>query len=223
MKQLSVYDFYSLGEALQPLSQWAEDTLKSKVRGQARRAYEQLTQAVAEDSVLLPASRDAAKVVIQSLELIFGENIARPGFGYDSPAGSGEESDKMGISGRFPYIHIHKFETIFRADLPRMTVFAAEQKGLYQTERLIDNAEDHFPAAVRKRLPKQAKTDLHFAGKCLAFDTPTACAFHVWRALEIVFGVYYVSITSRTFEDDKIGRNWFKYIEALKKAGADEE
>jgi hypothetical protein len=223
MKQLSVYDFYSLGEVLQPLSHWSEDTLKSKSQVQARRAYEQLVQAIAEDSVLLPATRDAAKAVIQSLETIFGEEIRRPSFGYAFPTDAGEESDKMGIYARFPYIDIHRFETIFKADLPRMTVFAAERKGIYQTEGLIDRAEEHFPAAIRKRLPKQAKTDLHFAGKCLAFDTPTACAFHMWRALEVVFGAYHVSITGKTFAEAGVNRNWFKYIQALEAAGADEK
>ena len=65
--------------------------------------------------------------------------------------------------------------------------------------------------------------DIILAGKCLAFDVSTASAFHMWRALEIVFGAYYVSITGRTFEDDSVPRNWGKYIDALKKAGANAE
>ena len=41
----------------------------------------------------------------------------------------------------------------------------------------------------------------------LAFDVHTASAFHMWRALEIIYRLIHVSITSRTFEDDHVPRN----------------
>ena len=96
----------------------------------------------------------------------------------------------MGFDASMIWSAISGFETIFRADLPRMTVFSAEQKGIYRTESLIDNADRHFPTAISKRLPAQAKTDIVLAGKCLAFDVHTASAFHMWRALEIIIGAY---------------------------------
>jgi hypothetical protein len=223
MKHLSVYDFYVLGRVLEALSQWPQDAEKANLASQAHRAHEQLTQAVDADSVLLPASRDAARLIIQSLEMVFGENIGK--WNYESYAfpDTGDNSEKIGVYAGLVGANIHRFETIFTADLPRMTVFAAESKGIYQTDKLIDSAEEHFLAAIRTRLPKQAKTDLHFAGKCLAFDTPTACAFHMWRALEIIFGAYYVSITGKTFKEARVRRNWGDYIKALVTAGADQK
>ena len=77
MKQTSVYDFYVLGEVLSSLSQWKQDTPKNKNRWQARVAYEQLEQATRDDSVLLPASRDAAKRVMGSLESAFGKKFEK--------------------------------------------------------------------------------------------------------------------------------------------------
>jgi hypothetical protein len=43
----------------------------------------------------------------------------------------------------------------------------------------------------------------------------------MWRALEIIIGAYYVSITGKTFDDDKVVSNWGQYIKALEKVGAD--
>lgn len=37
----------------------------------------------------------------------------------------------------------------------------------------------------------------------------------MWRALEVVFGAYYLSITGKTFEEAKVRRNWGNYIEAM--------
>jgi hypothetical protein len=43
----------------------------------------------------------------------------------------------------------------------------------------------------------------------------------MWRALEVTFGEYYVSLTGKSFENAKIARNWGAYIKALNEAGAD--
>ena len=78
MKQTSVYDFYVLGQALAPLSNWTPKTLDAHIAWEAHNAHEQLSFAALEDSVLLPASRDAAKKLIVSLETAFGKDIEAP-------------------------------------------------------------------------------------------------------------------------------------------------
>ena len=113
------------------------------------------------------------------------------------------------------------FETVFKNDSPGMSIFSTEGKGIYRMDGLIDHADEHLPESVRKSLPEQAKMDIVAAGRCLAFNIPTATAFHMWRALEVVFGAYYVSMTDKTFKEANVSRNWGKYIEALVHAGAD--
>jgi hypothetical protein len=218
MKQTSVYDFYALGKAIHSLRGLGKDTTERGGIWTAHRAHEQLVQATQADSVLLPATRDAAKQLIAILENIFGDEIRTPiSYSFGTP----DTTAKLGIKPRLIDSSIETLETVFRADLPRMTVLSVEHKGIYQTERLIDQTDEHFPESIRKRLPTQAKTDVVLAGKCLAFDVHTASAFHMWRALEIVFGAYYVSITGNTFEDDKVQRNWGAYIKALSGVKAD--
>jgi hypothetical protein len=218
MKQTSVYDFYSLGKVLKSLARLDSDTTEAQGVWTAHSAHQQLSQAILADSVLLPASREAAQKLIALLESIFGQELNAP---FARPIGTPDTTAKLGLKARMIYTAIENFETVLRADVPRMTVFSAEQKGIYQTERLIDNTDESFPESIRKRLPSQAKTDIVLAGKCLAFDVHTASAFHMWRALEIVIGAYYISITGRTFDDDKIQRNWGAYIKALTGVKAD--
>jgi hypothetical protein len=218
MKQTSVYDFYTLGQALHSLRGLGKDTTERGGIWTAHRAHEQLLQATQADSVLLPATRDAARKLIAILENIFGDEIRAPiSYSFGTP----DTTEKLGHRPRLIDFSIETLETVFRADLPRMTVLSVEHKGIYQTERLIDQTDEHFPESIRKLLPAQAKTDIVLAGKCLAFDVHTASAFHMWRALEIVIGAYYVSITGKTFEDDKVSRNWGAYIKALNAVKAD--
>lgn len=218
MKQTSVYDFYALGQSLKMLARLPMETTEAGGIWTAHRAYEQLGQAAHTDSVLLPATREAARKLMATLESIFGKDVASP-----PPRQWNQPDTTKELGQRIKQIlfFVENFETVFRADLPRMTVFSAERKGIYHTEMLIDNTDQHFPETIHKSLPSQARTDILLAGKCLAFDVHTASAFHMWRALEVVIGAYYVSITGNTFDDDKVTRNWGKYIEALEKRGGD--
>lgn len=220
MKQISVYDFYVLGKALEPLFQLKPESNANDAGWDAMAAHRQLVEAIQYGSILLPASREAAGALMAVLEGQFGNGI-RIGL----PRFVSHENPLETLGARAAEIEqaARDFDTVFKADMPRMTVFSAEQKGIYRTEDLIDNADHHFPDSVRQGLPKQAKLDIASAGKCLAFDVPTASAFHLWRALEIVIEAYFVSITGQTFESAKVQRNWGSYIKALTGAEADKK
>ncbi len=214
MKQISVFDFYTLGLALEPLKAWTFETLFDVVTPDATIAREQLKEAVGRGSFLLPATIDAAKALIGLLEKYFGES-ADAGFWF------GSQTDKLRHSAGLIVTATKDFEFVFRLDSPRMATFAVAKKGIYETCDLIDRAEDHLPKSLASLLPEQAKTDVAASGRCLAFDIPTASVFHMWRALESVFGAYHVTLTGKTFAEAKVQRNWGEYITALGKAGAD--
>src|SRR5262245_61046831 len=55
------------------------------------------------------------------------------------------------------------------------------------------------------------------AGKCLAFEVPTAAAFHIFRAAESVMRLYYIAIFG-TIPAKKL-RNWGAYLKNLKSHG----
>ena len=221
MKQINLHNYYMLGKALDPLFMVREDSLINDSGFDAIAACVALKEVTREDSAFLPGTRRAASALLAELVEQFGDGIQDehplPVFwrkGSASTLEDGAEKIRRSVTA---------FDTVFKLEAPRMTIFSAERNGLYDMEGLIDHADQHLPESASKRLPPQAKEDLRGAGRCLAFNIPTASAFHAWRALEIVFGAYYASMTGNTFTDAGIQRNWGKYIEALDKAGADKE
>jgi hypothetical protein len=219
MKQIQLFDYYVLGKALEPLFEVTSATPQNDAGFSAMAACKLLKEVIRPESVFLPGTRRAARTLEQKLIAIFGDGI-QDGI----PVFWDEESDpvlddKAEIVSEAALV----FESVFKNDSPSMSIFSTEGKGIYRMDRLIDSADEHLPVAARKRLPKQARTDLVAAGRCLAFNIPTATAFHMWRALEVVFGAYYVSITGKTFEEAKVHRNWGEYIKALVEARADKK
>jgi hypothetical protein len=117
-----------------------------------------------------------------------------------------------------------EFLTILNAELDKISVYHVAKKRIYDTNELIASACSIFSQTIANALPISAKHDVDEAGKCLAFEVPTAAAFHILRASEAVMGLYYQTLTKgRTFRDDKIARNWGAYIDALRKNGAEKK
>jgi hypothetical protein len=217
MKQIQLFDYYVLGKAIEPLFQVKEESLVNDAGFDALAACRQLKEVTRKDSVFLSGTRRAAESLMRILIEQLGDGI-QDGF----PVFWDEESDeRLGRKAQLILVAATDFETVFKNDTPSMTVFWAQQKGIYRTEDLIDHAEMHLPDSVMGYLSAQAKIDLKAAGRCLAFNLPTATAFHVWRALEVTFGEYYVALSGKSFETAKIARNWGAYIKALNDAGAD--
>lgn len=217
MKQLQLFDYYVLGKAIEPLFQLKKESLVNDAGFDAMAAFEQLKEVARPDSVFLAGTRRAAESLMRVLTKYFGEGIQEDLPSFWTP----ESSEKLAGKARLIVKAVTDFETVFKNDTPSMAIFWVQQKGIYRTEDLIDHAEMHVPASVSNYLSSRAKVDLRDAGRCLAFNLPTATAFHVWRALEVTFGEYYVSLTGNSFETAKIARNWGAYIKALNEAGAD--
>ena len=78
--------------------------------------------------------------------------------------------------------------------------FEAETKGVYiytvtekrlDVKKLIDNPRDLFAPDVYDLCPDVARYDFAEAGRCVAFERPTAAAFHILRGSESVLREYY--------------------------------
>ena len=65
------------------------------------------------------------------------------------------------------------------------------------------------------------RNDIDHAGKCLAFDLPTSCGFHILRAVETCAKAYVHAVTGALPGIKQ--RNWGEYILQLKNAGAHED
>jgi hypothetical protein len=88
-----------------------------------------------------------------------------------------------------------KFETVLIAEMDTTASYFLTKIRGYDTLDLIENADVLFPSDLRTKVP-EAINDIQEAGKCIAFEIPTAAGFHMMRALEIVLRLYYDAVTN---------------------------
>lgn len=112
------------------------------------------------------------------------------------------------------------FETVFGAELEVADVYLVIKKRGYDTLTLINKAENLFPPKLVNKVP-EAVLDIQQAGKCIAFELPTAAGFHLHRANELVLHRYYDAVTGG--EPRPKNRNIGGYLNALDKHGVGDE
>jgi hypothetical protein len=111
--------------------------------------------------------------------------------------------------------------TLLGADLAHQPVFHVNPKRAFSTEALVSDGTRLFSEQIRDRLHEEEAHDFKEAAKCLAFELPTAAAFHLFRAVESVMRRYYVAIVG-TLPAKKI-RNWGAYLHNLKQYEASDK
>ncbi|MFY1617850.1 hypothetical protein [Micromonospora sp. WMMD736] len=92
------------------------------------------------------------------------------------------------------------------------STLVAEAQGIYayvtkdkrfNVDKLLNDVESIMAPGVFDKLPEVAKYDLGEAGRCIAFETPTAAAFHLMRGTEDTLRWFYCSIVKRGRLDQK--------------------
>lgn len=99
----------------------------------------------------------------------------------------------------FEFAELSRLQNDFRgawlAELNTLDSYLVAKKEPYDTFILLTRGETLFPAELWDKAP-DAIADAREAGKCLAFELPTACGFHVFRVVETVLRRYYAVVTS---------------------------
>ena len=131
-----------------------------------------------------------------------------------------EIREKKLLQAKLPEVStaLQSFETHFEEEHKRIAVFTVIPKGIYDMSALMDTPEQKFPEKIRAALPQQMLHDLKQAALCLAFEIPTACAFHVCRGTEAVMLAYYELLAKHPWTLKK--KDWKIYIEQLVKENA---
>ena len=115
---------------------------------------------------------------------------------------------------------IRSFESAFDHECRQMDIFAVTPKGDLSTRVLIDDASKKFPQSLLGVMPKQTIEDLQEAGRCLAFERSTACAFHICRATEALMRAYYKKLTGVDWPPPKMNKDWKVLADQLRVKGA---
>jgi hypothetical protein len=109
----------------------------------------------------------------------------------------------------------NEFFEAFDREHRNIDVFTVTPKGLYDTRLLVEKTEEKFPENVRKHFSSTMLYDLRQAGRCLAFEVTTACAFHIFRFTEALTLLYYEKLAKQPWPLHK--RDLGIYITELEK------
>lgn len=90
---------------------------------------------------------------------------------------------------------LNKFQAVVGAELNLSPIYLISQIGAYDTDRLVSGGEALFPGDLIMKVP-EAIGDVQQATKCLAFELPTACGFHLHRANESVLHKWFDAVSN---------------------------
>jgi hypothetical protein len=82
------------------------------------------------------------------------------------------------------------------SELKTFSAFIVSDKR-WAVEKLLEDTGELFRPGVFSSLPDIAKRDFEEAGRCIAFECPTAAAFHLLRGTESVLRMLYLSFVKR--------------------------
>jgi hypothetical protein len=216
MKRTNVYEFCEFGENLQKLSAIL-DKSQLKIGDIAFAALwirNNLSKYASDQGIFLQSSKRAAAGLVRSFK-----EAGIPDSYHEMVAADLKKSVE-GWRTQNIKTKLSEFTTVLANDLPGIPTYYVSPKGIYSTDDLIAHADLHLSEDIRSHTSNEARAEICEAGKCLAYEIHTASAFHMWRAVELVMGEYYVALTGHSFEDAKVTRNWGQYIAALTKAKA---
>lgn len=226
MQRINLPFFYRLGSALNSLSRIEEGVLLDvTAEGVVTQllAITRLLEDFLEDKVItFVISKPAGEALREAIRSPVREWFSA--WETDSDTGEITEVPSRKFSATEAEIIASKakeFETVFLAEFQTLDIYAVSQIGIYSTPTLIEHAEHAVPESLRSKLPKRAIEDVQEAGRCLAFQLPTACGFHIIRATEVVLHEYYLVIVEPESEDTLA--NWGAYIKELKDVNANND
>lgn len=170
--------------------------------------------------VSLPNTRDSA----QGLSDLLGEYSPRVAAALKATKPGGAMETLGDIFVQRVNEQVDEFETIFKRESKRVSIFAVTRKGIYDTEALIEEGEKKFPPELLAVMPAKVIEDVQEASRCLAFERGTACAFHICRATEGLMRAYYKKLTGDEWPPPppkpKMNRDWHTLVSQLKVEGA---
>lgn len=177
MRRLNIYSFYELGACLGALR--LVGSLDDELSGE----------------ILIAAQRQLRKLVQgEDFPIIKILSLPAAGIQVDIDAASKQMGKRGRIWGDEETLllkSVNEFETILKAHLPTEHTYTIEQLRGFSMPILVDSAEQNFSPTTISRVGDEVKKDIQQAGRCLAFELPTAAGIHMMRAFEKVFRRFY--------------------------------
>lgn len=180
MKQLNIFACYSWGRCINPLKTIKEGTKIADIWFQLLAGRHYADEIASGTLLSLRTSVIPAMKLVDAIDAIFPNKTANV------------EMDRT-LTWNEAYnvrSSAEELETILSAELATCDTYCVSQKGIYNTSDLIERASLALGTKIQY-LPEDIKHDFDAAGRCLAFELPTACGFHTMRAVESVLRTYH--------------------------------
>lgn len=207
MRRINAQFFYLLSSSLRPLNTLVPDEPILNHFGTLWEAERELYGYLMNDIIPPSACSNSGWALRRTLKALLDDPMRSEALSWS------EVSDIKSM--------LVKFENNLEAEYSSKDLFIVSPKGIYSTSDLIDNAEQMFSKEFQERMP-QAIRDIKEAGRCIAFEVPTAAAFHIFRAVESV-AKDYVLVMRGTGPTDKEKRGGIgRFVTILNENGADE-
>lgn len=100
-----------------------------------------------------------------------------------------------------------------------LNIFGVTPKGDRSIRMLLEDASKKFPPNLLAVMPADTINDVKQAGRCLAFELATACAFHICRATEALMYAYFLELSANPWPPNT-PRTWHNLVNQLRAAGA---
>ncbi len=112
---------------------------------------------------------------------------------------------------------LNGFMVTLQDELDRLPMFTVTKKGNLSIDSLVEGASEGYPKAILELTDEFINNEINQSGRCLAFELPTSCGFHILRSVEIGIKAYVHAATGSLPKINQ--RNWGEYIRQLESVG----
>lgn len=204
MIRIDAYFFYQVGAALRPLLRVQNSISKENIRPILWSSHYWLNSLLKNSIYRLTTCLISGNELLGSLERINDQ------YGKDGV----DLAEQINL---FDYYDIttqaQKFEAVLSAELQWGNLYLVQPKGGFDLNQLTENGISIFPYDLPSKVPESI-SDAREAARCIAFELPTAAAFHLHRLNELVLRRFYDQVTGGKPRPEH--RNIGAYIDAMK-------
>lgn len=177
MRRFNLFSFYDLGACVAPL-RLVGSLDKDLARDVLYAAKRRVSPIYSEEK--FASLKIASKAMIE-IDLDIDEALKE----LDKRGGVAEEDCQRLTK------NVANFEAVLKAESPNEYTYVIDQLRGYSMPILVDRAELNFSPQTINAIGKEVAEDISQAGRCLAFELPTAAGIHMMRAFEKVFRRFY--------------------------------
>ena len=206
VQRVNEYRFYELGAALERLKDLNSKTSLINALFSCLEAQRTLI-ALLTDPVSLRVCRPTVEQLLEAIYSVLHKSAEK----------HREPNEPIGMNAAAITGKATELSTLLAAECRTLDTYAVSQKGAYSMPILIDQAEMLLPADTRQKLDDVVVEDIRQAGRCLAFDLPTAAGFHLFRAVESLMRHLHNKLKGTSQEPERLP-DWAAYVKALTEA-----